>query len=144
MISRTAEYALRAVVHLAETGGGPATAREISDNIGVSAGYLAKVLRTLSHADLVLAQRGVGGGFTLAKDPGEISVLNVLEACDGYSGPVLRCPLGKHTDLCPLHELLNRTTEQIGRAFEETTVADLIGAGGVRIETVRASAARLA
>jgi len=129
MISRTAEYALRAVVNLAEAGGGPATAREISENIGVSAGYLAKVLRTLSHADLVLAQRGVGGGFTLAKDPGDITILEVLEACDGYTGPILRCPVGKHNELCALHQLLNSTTEMIGRAFGETTIADVANPG---------------
>lgn len=128
MISKTAEYALRAVVTLADGDGAPMLAPRIAETTQVPQAYLSKVLQTLVRADLVSSQRGQGGGFTLAKPAFDITVLDVIDAVD----PIQRidtCPLSidAHAEnLCPLHRRLDDTIESIRATFSSTSIAQLV------------------
>ena len=128
MISQTAEYALRAIVYLADQTGTSQTTVQIAETTKVPAGYLAKVMQNLSRAGLVKSQRGLNGGFTLARDPQLLSILAVVNAVD----PIQRypeCPLGIESHgrrLCPLHDRLDQAAEMVEKAFGGTTVADLL------------------
>ena len=128
MISKTAEYALRAIVYLAERGGEPCTSQVIAGASQVPAGYLSKVMQSLSRAGVVRSQRGLNGGFTLSRPPEEITVLEVVQAVD----PIRRiysCPLRlkQHAHgLCPLHQRLDDATAMIERSFASTSIADLL------------------
>jgi Rrf2 family protein len=128
VISQTAEYALRAVVYLADQGGAPRTTTQIARTTLVPAGYLAKVMQCLGRAGLVKSQRGLKGGFTLAHDPQALSVLAVVNAVD----PIQRfpeCPLGIPSHgrrLCPLHDRLDRAAASVEKAFGETMVGELL------------------
>ena len=128
MISQTSEYALRAVVHLAQIGHGPAVASDIATATRVPLGYLHKILRMLAKDGILLAQRGSGGGFALAKLPSAISVLDVLRATDTVVGRIERCPLGipGHTSLCSLHHMLDEAIAETAARFAATSIADLI------------------
>jgi len=133
MITQTAEYALRALVHLAALPSPhQATAQEISAATNVPIGYLQKILRTLSRRGLVSARRGILGGFALAKPPASISVLDTLIATDTPIARIERCPLGKpnHTTLCPLHKMLDDQLEHTECAFKQTSIADLLQSDG--------------
>jgi len=132
MISQTSEYALRAVVFLSGIEGGPAVAQDIADATKVPPGYLHKILRMLTRAGILVAQRGVGGGFALAKVPTAISVLDVLKATDTSMGRIERCPLGikGHTKLCALHRMLDEAIADAERRFSGTTIADLLRESG--------------
>ncbi len=127
MISQTAEYALRAVAFLAGQEM-PRTTAEISSLGCMPAGYLAKVMQQLTRAGLVTSQRGVRGGFLIARSPDTMSVLDVVNAVD----PIRRfgeCPLGldEHgTDLCPLHRKLDDAAALVESAFGSTRVSDLL------------------
>jgi Rrf2 family protein len=94
----------------------------------VPAGYLAKVLQMLGRAGLVRSQRGLHGGFVLARPPGKISVLEVVNAVD----PLKRidtCPLELEAhghNLCPLHRRLDEVVAQVEQAFSEHTIRDLL------------------
>jgi Rrf2 family protein len=85
-------------------------------------------MQSLSRAGLVKSQRGLNGGFTLAHDPEELSILAVVNAVD----PIRRfaeCPLGIAShgrNLCPLHRRLDEAAAQVEKAFQETMVAELI------------------
>ncbi len=124
MITQTAEYALRAVVYLAQQQG-PRTTSVIAEKTQVPAGYLAKVMQGLSKAGMVHAQRGLHGGFVLADPADEVTVLEVINAVE----PIRRfhqCPLGLHGDnLCPLHRKLDDAAKMIEETFGDTTVAEL-------------------
>lgn len=129
MISQTAEYALRAVVYLAEKPDVPQTTQQIADVTRVPPGYLAKVMQTLGRSGIVRAQRGLHGGFTLTAAPEELTVLDVVQAVD----PVRRiehCPLGipEHKTLCPLHARLDDTAAMVEKALGASTIADLLSA----------------
>jgi Rrf2 family protein len=130
MLSRTSEYALRAVAFLASEQGRPCTVREAAEAIHVPVGYLAKVLQQLSRAELVSSRRGLGGGFVLTRAPADVSVLEVVNAVDPIRR-IVHCPLGlrEHaTALCALHRKLDDAYAAVEAAFAGSTVDDLVGA----------------
>lgn len=128
MISQTAEYALRAIVYLADQNSQPRTTAQIAEVTLVPAGYLAKVMQGLSRARLVNSQRGLRGGFTLTSDPEKMTILEIVNAVD----PIRRfpeCPLGiaaHGKSLCPLHRRLDDAAEVVEDMFGNTTVAELL------------------
>lgn len=131
MISKTTEYALRAMVALAGEDGRPILSPQIAEATQVPQAYLSKVLQTLVRSGLVSSQRGQGGGFILAKQPSEITVLDVVDAVD----PIPRiesCPLSiesHSTKLCPLHRRLDDAVATIRASFGSTSLADLVVEG---------------
>ncbi len=134
MFSQTVEYALRAAAHLAALDGKAVNSENIAAATQVPQGYLSKVMRDLVVAGLVVSQRGPNGGFTLARPPDRISILDVVNAVD----PILRirqCPLGNpaHLKLCPLHRRLDDAAAQIEETFRRTSIAEVLpGSDGAR------------
>jgi Rrf2 family protein len=118
---------LRAIVYLAGQDE-PRTTAQMAEVTQVPAGYLAKVMQQLGRAGLVRSQRGLGGGFTLAREPDNLTVLEVINAVD----PLRRfpeCPLGIPSHgrrLCPLHFRLDQAAKLVEDALCETKVADLL------------------
>ena len=128
MFSRTLEYALRAMAHLAMREPEAVTAAKLAVVTKVPAPYLSKVLQQLRSHDLVLSQRGVGGGIRLARPADQITILDVTEAVD----PIRRiqsCPLdlpGHGSQLCPLHRRMDDAIAQIETTFRRSTLAELV------------------
>lgn len=128
MLSRTAEYALRAVVCLTRSPATAMTAQHIASEMSLPAEYLSKVLQSLGRAGIVRSQRGPSGGFCLAVPAAELSLLKVIDAVD----PIRlfeSCPIGleEHKGaLCPLHRKLNLAAGALEECLRETSLADLI------------------
>ena len=132
MFSQTAEYALRAIVVLANDSGAPWTAQDISTKSMVPQDYLMKVLQALARSGLVTAQRGRGGGFILTRRPDEINVLDVITAVDPLRR-IKHCPLGikaHGTVLCAMHRKLDDAIRSVEEAFASTTIAELLADPG--------------
>jgi Rrf2 family protein len=127
MISQTAEYALRAVVYLADQNGAPQPTQRIAEVTRVPAGYLPKVMQALSRSGLVRAQRGLHGGFMLTTSPKELTVLDVVQAVDPLRR-IEHCPLGivSHQSLCPLHRGLDNAVALVEKALGASTIAGLL------------------
>ena len=128
MISQTVEYALRAVVHLASEAPAGRTTDQVAKATRVPRAYLSKVLQSLRRAGLVHSQRGIGGGMTLTKSPGELTILEVVNAVE----PIQRirtCPLGlaaHGVHLCPLHRRLDNALALFEEAFRNSTLAEVL------------------
>ena len=128
MFSQTVEYALRAMVVLADAEGEPRTNVQIATASRVPADYLSKVMQALGRAGLVNAQRGKNGGFTLLSDPAELSILDVINAVDPIRR-IERCPLGipQHgVRLCALHRKLDNALALVEEAFRATSLQELV------------------
>lgn len=126
-ISQTAEYALRAVVYLAQHGGAPRSGDVIADATDVPRNYLTKVLQELAKVDLIVVSRGPGGGYSITRDPARISVLEVVSTVDP-SWRIQQCPLGNphHVKLCPLHRKLDQIAALAETAMRTTSIAELM------------------
>lgn len=139
MVSQTTEYALRAVVFLASEPGRARTTNEIAEATRVPSGYLSKVLQSLGRAGFLDAQRGIGGGYVLARPPEEITVYDVVQAVEPI--PRIRaCPLGlaEHCDhLCALHRRLDDAMATVEAAFRASTIAEMVS-GDIRYALCRA------
>jgi Rrf2 family protein len=82
-IPRKIEYALRAMIHLADNPGGVARGSVIARQEQIPKYYLEKVIRDLMRRGLVRARRGPGGGYQLARPPETVSFRDVIEAVEG-------------------------------------------------------------
>lgn len=128
MLSQTIEYALRAMIYLASLGeNGSSNSESVARVTKVPRGYLSKVMRDLVLSGLIGSQRGPNGGFTLARSPKDISILDVVNAVDPI-GRINACPLGNpaHIELCPLHKRLDDALASVEREFARTSLAEII------------------
>jgi Rrf2 family cysteine metabolism transcriptional repressor len=83
-LSPAAEFAIRGALVLAEHyGDGPTTLDAICEERGLSKQYLVKIFSMLTRAGLVTPVRGKKGGYLLARDPGDVNLLELVEAVEG-------------------------------------------------------------
>ena len=128
MFSQTVEYALRAVVYLADRAPESCTTEQIAAATRVPRAYLSKVLQGLIRSGVVHSQRGIGGGMTLVKSRADLTILEVVNAVE----PIRRirnCPLGlaaHGVNLCPLHRRLDEALALVEEAFANTTLEEVL------------------
>ena len=128
MFTQTVEYALRAMVCLANADPEPLTRTRLVEQTKVPSAYLAKVMRELNRAGLVNAQRGVNGGFSLASAADEISLLSVVNAVDPLPR-ITTCPLNLEdhgTRLCGLHRYLDESMAVLEQSLADKSLAALV------------------
>lgn len=131
-ITRQADYAVRAVLHLARNGEQRVATNVIADEQHIPPSFLAKIVSQLSIAGLLHTSRGARGGVTLAREPKEISLLEVIEAIDG---PIqLNECVGENgictfSDECPLRPVWCEAHEQLVSRLKGTNFADILAKG---------------
>jgi len=127
MFSQSVEYALRAAVYLADEAG-PRTVGQIAAATKVPPAYLSKVMQGLVREKLAASQRGLHGGFTLARPAAELTILDIVNAVEPLRR-IRTCPLELESHrrrLCPLHKKMDDALALIEKAFRETTLADVL------------------
>ena len=86
-ITSKSPYAVSALVELARTGGSaPVPIGEIAKRRNIPVQFLESLFATLRRAGILQSQRGVRGGYTFARAPAEITVLDVVELLEGDLG----------------------------------------------------------
>ncbi|MBE7535629.1 MAG: Rrf2 family transcriptional regulator [Anaerolineales bacterium] len=101
-ITRQADYALRAILHLTRASQGKRiSTSQIAKAQCIPSSFLAKIISQLSIAGLLHTSRGARGGIALARDPSQITMLEVIEAIDG---PVQLNVCVDRVGLCALEE----------------------------------------
>src|SRR5699024_2309628 len=87
-ITTKSPYAVRALAELARTGNsGPVPIGEIARRRDIPVQFLEGLFATLRRAGILQSQRGVKGGYSFARQPEEVTVLDVVEALEGRLGP---------------------------------------------------------
>jgi Rrf2 family transcriptional regulator, iron-sulfur cluster assembly transcription factor len=144
--SRSAEYAIRAFVHLATVPDGKyAMVKNIAEQEDIPAHFLAKILQQLARKGLLRSSKGPTGGFALRMDPNEVTLLTIVEALDGLA-PYQQCASGLSEcsdDMpCSMHDswiaLRQRIMDYLGR----NTIADLAKALEQKKKTIAATKQR--
>jgi Rrf2 family protein len=132
--SRSAEYAIRALVRVAELSEGKfALVKDIASESDIPQHFLSKILQDLARVGLLRSSKGPGGGFRLAIAPEEIPMMQIVEAVDG-PGRYDRCPAGcaecSDRAPCGFHDSWMPLRSRIIDYLEGTSVADLRNALG--------------
>ena len=103
-LSKKCQYALRSILELASRyGQRPVSVSEIASIQAIPRRFLELIIRDLKQAGIVVAYRGVRGGYTLARDPRDISVGEIIRLIEGDPNPV-GCEECGGSDSCPLSE----------------------------------------
>jgi Rrf2 family protein len=126
-ITRQADYALRAMLYLAQLEPGQrAATSQIAEEQHIPPSFLAKIISQLSIAGLIHTSRGARGGVSLARTPEEVSILEVVEAIDGpialneCTHSVSSCAFGES---CPLRPLWCDTQADLVDRLRKTNFA---------------------
>jgi Rrf2 family protein len=133
MLSKTGLHAVRAIVALARLPEGAyGGAARIALEIGAPQNYLGKLLKALAAQGLLESQKGLGGGFRLARDPREISLLDVVEPIEHisrWSGCILGRPECSEREPCAIHNRWKAVRDAYLRMLRRTTIAELVAKG---------------
>ena len=129
-ITRQADYAVRAVLHLARTNSSERVATSnVAKEQRIPPSFLAKIISQLSIAGLLHTSRGARGGVTLARDPGDITLLEVIEAIDG---PIQlnECVEGNGVcsleESCPIRSVWCEAQDELVARLRKTDFAQLV------------------
>lgn len=140
MLAQAVGYAAAALVHVALAAGKPLLVKDVAEACGIPPAYLAKIVNQLARRGFVSTQRGIGGGVTLAREPQQITLLDL---CEALGDPIVqpRCMLGphpcSHERACPAHAFWSAHRAAHIEFLRATTVADMAlfqqrGQAGVR------------
>lgn len=131
MFSKTCQYAIRAVAHIARVSreGRRSGLTDIAAEINAPAHFTAKVLQQLAKDGIILSMKGPNGGFEMTKDMMRRTRLSmIVEAIDGdsiYRGCGLGLPECSAKEPCPVHDKFVVIRNELRKMLEKTTVNEL-------------------
>jgi Rrf2 family protein len=122
------DYALRAVIELAATGDGPVKGERIAQAQEIPLKFLENILGDLRQAGIVRSQRGVEGGYWLARSADDITMAEVVRAVEGPIANVRG--VGPETveyagSAEPLREVWIAVRANLRAVLEQVTIADV-------------------
>jgi len=108
IFSKKCEYGMQAVLFLAaQEPGIIVSAETISQVLKIPKEFISKILQSLRESKIIYSTKGKSGGFSLAKPPSEIKLIDVVEAIDGlemFNSCVLGFPECSPDTPCPVHD----------------------------------------
>ena len=127
-LSSRGDYVVRAAIALAEAwyGGAYLKARQVSDRMAIPRSYVAELVGMLGTAGLAVSRAGPTGGYRLARDPREVSLLEVIEAAEG---PLVsqNCPIRggpcRWENVCALHPTWLAASDAVRSTLAGTALA---------------------
>ncbi len=128
-LTRESDYGIRSVLYLARQPYKKVSfVTEISEEYKIPRSFLAKILQKLVRSKIVKSYRGVKGGFSLARQSRDISVLDVLEAIEGKLALNLCTPDKKKCDFsrhCPIHSVWMTAQSKVVEVLRKSNFEDL-------------------
>lgn len=128
-VNRSTVYALLAVGYIAQhRKEGLIPAEAISQRYNIPWLYLLKIMKELAKANILKSKRGPHGGYTLARSPGKINLLQIIEAAEGPVSEKLN--LGSHARrdkfVTRADQSCREAIAQAKALFRKTTLAELL------------------
>jgi FeS assembly SUF system regulator len=128
-LSRLTDYGVVLLCEMATASARIRTAADLAEATGVPLPTVSKLLRLLARSEIVASQRGVHGGYVLARDPREVTAADIVTALDGpvaltacVDGNVGAC---KSESICPIRGRWDAVNIAIKQALANVTLADL-------------------
>lgn len=143
-LSQGVEWMLHGVALIAQVPGGASVSRKVlSEHYRLPDAYLAKHLKSLVRAGVLVATPGPSGGFRLARPAAQITALDIVEAVEGSASPFLcqeirqraptASPTGSYHSPCTISVMMDRAHQAWRSELDDVTVADLMNMTPKRI-----------
>jgi len=131
LITRASEYAILSLILLSSSKE-PMDSETLSRELTISKSFLAKILQALAKEDILKSYKGAKGGFTLNREPKNITMLQVMSSVEGKAPAVFECapnesncPADK-ANICAIWPFFNKLQGKIDSFLETLTLADII------------------
>ena len=129
-LTRAGEYAIRCILYLAKRGKGVVISRkDIAEHAEIPQHFLAKIAQDLAKAGLIEIRQGAKGGFSLSKDPQDITLLEVVETMIGeiyLDDCVARPSSCDILNACAVHKVWMKARIQLRQTLNEATFDKLV------------------
>lgn len=147
-ITRETDYGIVLMTFMARNSGEPHSAAHLAERHNLSLPMVSKILKALAKGGLLVSQRGVKGGYSLARKPQQISVVEIIDALEGPIA-ITECTHGEpsecvHQDYCGVSNHWSRINDAIRKALENISLwemsrpravaVSLMNMGGTRAE----------
>ena len=137
-LTSSVEYGIHCLLWLVDPDCGQPSSRDLAELQGISPSFLAKIFPKLEKAGIVHSAEGVRGGYQLARPPGDISVLDIVDAIEGAK-PLFECqeirercavfqgsaPSWATRGRCSIHAAILRAEKAMRETLAEETLASL-------------------
>lgn len=129
LITREVDYAIRAIIYLAEKKDGTVSVVELVDKLDITRPFLRKIMQVLAKSGVIESYKGYKGGFKLAKKPADIFLIDLVEVFHGKFS-LNECLLNKN--ICPnkatciLKEKIDDIEQKVKKELESINLKSLI------------------
>ncbi len=129
IFSRQCEYAIQSLIYLAKKQDREwVSITEIASNLKIPKHFLGKILQSLSFTNIIKSQKGLHGGFSLAKNPKDISLFDIVEVVDGDAYRK-KCVIGfpdcSNNNPCPVHTKWKDLRDSIVEMIKKKSLLDV-------------------
>jgi Rrf2 family protein len=129
IFSKKCEYGLQAVLYLtANEDRAVISAEEIAKQLSIPKEFVSKILQSLTESGIILSRKGKNGGFSLAKSPSQIKLIDIVESIDGlevFNKCVLGFPKCSHEKPCPVHDRWGKLRTEAYAMLTNETLLEL-------------------
>jgi Rrf2 family protein len=131
LITRASEYAILSLI-LLSSATEPMDSETLSRELSIPKSFLAKILHSLAKVGILKSYKGVKGGFSLNKNPKDITMLEVMSSVEGKAPAVFECAPSERNcpsdkaDVCSIWPFLNKLQGKIDSFLSELTLFDII------------------
>ena len=131
LITRASEYAILSLIVLSKASS-PIDSETLSNQLSISKSFLAKILQSLAKQGILKSFKGVNGGFTLLKEPKNISMLDIMSSVEGKAPTVFDCSPSlqdcpsEKASICSIWPFLNKLQGKIDTFLAELTLEDVL------------------
>lgn len=128
-LNTTSQYAIRVLSYMAKDNEvNFYQAKDISDTLDIPYKYLTRIMSQLVSADLIVSTRGRVGGYSLAKEPEDIKIVEILNAvkeCINDENCILGIGACREDKKCALHDIWKAPKKSMVKMFTNTTLKDI-------------------
>lgn len=128
-VNKLTDYATVVLIEIAQSNV-VRSSQHFSERTGIPLPTVAKLMKSLNKAGLVVSQRGAGGGYVLGRKPVDITVADVIQAVEG---PIALTACADTSDehcemeaVCPMQGKWNKVNQAVRSALNEVTLADMV------------------
>ena len=129
-LTRAGEYAVRCVLYLSRRGRGALVSRkEVAREADIPGQFLAKIVQQLARHGIIEIMQGASGGYRLLLEPGQITMLEVIETIIGeisLNDCVVRPDSCGNSGICAVHQVWSQAQEQLRDYLHGVTFSDLL------------------